>query len=185
MIKRWMIKIQIYIANFNLGVRKISGRHTRTLSGLTLPLSIVAAGHPLGDLATSSSGNVGDHHGQDARNAVSSGPSSNENNTCIISFVLTLPFMSLSATTSFWASGSPTAPSAASVVFAVLPCRSYFTQYFTPNTLQHTTPLNHTPIDLIRVSKSWEDQKAQRTRRPSSGSRRSFIDGPLLRNGHH
>ena len=53
---------------------------------------------------------------------------------------------------------SPSAPSAASVVFAVLPCRSYFTQYFTPNTLQHNTPLNHTPIDLIRVSKSWEDQ---------------------------
>ena len=47
-----MIKIQIYIANFNLGVRKISGRHTRTLSGLTPPLSIIAARHRLGDLAT-------------------------------------------------------------------------------------------------------------------------------------
>jgi hypothetical protein len=47
MIKRWMIKIQIYIANFNLGVRKISGRHTWTLSGLTPPLSVVAARHRL------------------------------------------------------------------------------------------------------------------------------------------
>ena len=103
-----MIKIQIYIANFHLGVRKISGRHTRTLSGLTPPLSIVAAGHRLGDLATSSSGNVSDFRGQDARNAGSSGPSSNENKTCIISFVLILPLTSLSTTTSFWASGSPT-----------------------------------------------------------------------------
>jgi hypothetical protein len=45
---------------------------------------------------------------QDARNAGSSGPSSNENKTCIISFVLILPLASLSTTTRFWASGSPT-----------------------------------------------------------------------------
>jgi hypothetical protein len=41
------------------------------------------------------------HGGQDARNAGSSGPSSSENKTCIISFVLILPFTSLSTTTSF------------------------------------------------------------------------------------
>jgi hypothetical protein len=52
------------------------------------------------DLAALSSGNIGDDRGQDARNVGSSGPSSNENNTCMISFVLILPFMSLSATTS-------------------------------------------------------------------------------------
>ena len=33
------------------------------------------------------------------------GSSSNENKTCIISFVLILPLTSLSTTTSFWASG--------------------------------------------------------------------------------
>ena len=89
-----MIKIQIYIANFNLGHERYRSTYSdleRTDSAIpSLPLA------PLRDLATSSS----DHHGQDARNAVSSGPSSNENNTCMISFVLTLPFMSLAATTS-------------------------------------------------------------------------------------
>ena len=60
------------------------------------------------DLAALSSGNVGAHRGQDARNEGSSGPSSNENNTCIISFVLTLPLTSLSMTRSCWASGNPT-----------------------------------------------------------------------------
>ena len=44
--------------------------------------------------------NVSDHRGQDARNAGSSGPSSNENNTRIISVVLTLPLTSLSMTRS-------------------------------------------------------------------------------------
>jgi hypothetical protein len=57
------------------------------------------------DLTTLSFRKVGDHRGQDARTTVSSGPSSNENNTCIISFVLTFPFMSLSMTRSCWASG--------------------------------------------------------------------------------
>jgi hypothetical protein len=52
---------------------------------------------------TLSSGNVSDHRGQDARNAGSSGPSSNENNTGMISFVLTLPLMSLLMTRSCWA----------------------------------------------------------------------------------
>ena len=52
--------------------------------------------------------NVGAHGGQDARNAGSSGPSSNENKTCIISFVLILPLTSLSTTTRCWASGNPT-----------------------------------------------------------------------------
>ena len=60
------------------------------------------------DPATLSPGIVGDHLDQDARNAVWSGPSSAENNTCITSFVLTLPFMSLSTTTSRCASGNPT-----------------------------------------------------------------------------
>ena len=60
------------------------------------------------DLTTLSFWKVGDHRGQDARTTGSSGPSSNENNTCIISFVLTFPFMSLSMTRSCWASGSPT-----------------------------------------------------------------------------
>jgi hypothetical protein len=43
---------------------------------------------------------VGDHLDQDARNADSSDPSSTENSTGIISFVVTLPFKSLSTTTS-------------------------------------------------------------------------------------
>src|SRR5215471_7368534 len=48
------------------------------------------------------------HLDQDARNAGWSDPSSSENNTGIISFVLTLPFGSFSATTSCWAPGRPT-----------------------------------------------------------------------------
>src|SRR5262245_26492835 len=43
---------------------------------------------------------VGDHLDQDARNAGWSDPSSTENSTGIISFVVTLPFRSFSATTS-------------------------------------------------------------------------------------
>src|SRR5215470_19310580 len=50
----------------------------------------------------------GDHLDQDARNAGWSDPSSTENSTGIISFVLTLPFGSFSATTSCWAPGRPT-----------------------------------------------------------------------------
>ena len=42
---------------------------------------------------------VSDRLDQDARNAIWSGPSSTENNTRIISFVLTLPLMSLLTTT--------------------------------------------------------------------------------------
>ncbi len=43
---------------------------------------------------------LGDHLDQDARNAGWSDPSSTENSTGIISFVVTLPFRSFSATTS-------------------------------------------------------------------------------------
>ena len=43
---------------------------------------------------------LSDHLNHDARNANSSGSSSTENNTGIISFVVTLPFKSLSTTTS-------------------------------------------------------------------------------------
>ena len=71
-------------------------QHASRPSAPCLPIGHLA----MGDLAALSSENVGDHCGQDARNVGSSGPSSNENNTCIISFVLTLPFMSLSMTRS-------------------------------------------------------------------------------------
>ena len=49
-----------------------------------------------------------DHLDQDARNAGWSNSSSTENSTGIISFVVTLPFRSFSATTSCWALGRPT-----------------------------------------------------------------------------
>ena len=48
------------------------------------------------------------HDGQDARNAGWSDPSSTENSTGIISFVVTLPFKSFSTTTSCWAPSKPT-----------------------------------------------------------------------------
>src|SRR5690348_15028104 len=51
---------------------------------------------------------VGDRLDQDARNADSSDSSSTENSTGIISFVVTLPFKSLSTTTSCCASSRPT-----------------------------------------------------------------------------
>src|ERR1700722_4938899 len=51
---------------------------------------------------------LGAHLDQDARIAGWSGSSSNENNTPIISLVVTLPFKSFSATTSCWALGRPT-----------------------------------------------------------------------------
>src|ERR1700756_246857 len=51
---------------------------------------------------------LGAHLDQDGRIAGWSGPSSNENNPPIISLAVTLPFKSFSATTSCWASGSPT-----------------------------------------------------------------------------
>src|SRR6516162_8074287 len=50
----------------------------------------------------------GDHLDQDARNAGWSDPSSTENSTGIISFVMTLPFRSFSTTTSCWAPSRPT-----------------------------------------------------------------------------
>src|SRR5215467_2277366 len=50
----------------------------------------------------------GNHLDQDARNAGWSDPSSTENSTGIISFVVTLPFRSFSARTSCWAPGRPT-----------------------------------------------------------------------------
>ena len=54
----------------------------------------------------------GDHLDQDARNAGWSDPSSTENSTGIISFVMTLPFRSFSTTTSCCApSRRPGSPS--------------------------------------------------------------------------
>src|SRR6516162_7293218 len=50
----------------------------------------------------------GDYLDQDARNAGWSDPSSAENSTGIISFVVTLPFGSFSTTTSCWAPSRPT-----------------------------------------------------------------------------
>src|SRR6516225_2743088 len=50
----------------------------------------------------------GDHLDQDARNAGWSDPSSTENSTGIISFVMTLPFRSFSTTTSCCAPSRPT-----------------------------------------------------------------------------
>ena len=50
----------------------------------------------------------GDHLDQDARNVGCSDPSSTENSTGIISFVVTLPFKSFSTTTSCWAPSRPT-----------------------------------------------------------------------------
>src|SRR5262249_1687407 len=54
------------------------------------------------------SGQYGHHDGQDARNAGWSDPSSTENSTGIISFVVTLPFKSFSTPTSGWAPSRPT-----------------------------------------------------------------------------
>src|SRR5215472_1860030 len=50
----------------------------------------------------------GNHLDQDARNAGWSDPSSSENSTGIISFVVTLPFRSFFTTTSCWAPNRPT-----------------------------------------------------------------------------
>src|SRR6516165_7622511 len=61
----------------------------------------------------------GNHLDQDARNAGWSDPSSTENSTGIISFVVTLPFRSFSTTTSCWAPSGPTGIAVADADFDV------------------------------------------------------------------
>ena len=81
-----------------LGTRPIQRRISRTC---TLVCTMARPPQPV--VLVESLSNLGDQNfrrAQDGRNASSSGPSSNENNTCIISFVLTLPFMSFSITRS-------------------------------------------------------------------------------------